>query len=203
MEFRSSLPEIFQDLFQDDENAHCFDCAALNPEWASLGYGIFICLECAGRHRSLGVHLTLVKSLTLDRWESKQLRCLTEGGNRRFREYLRDQDPGQDTIDSKDESFYRQTEVLYYRYDDLSMWATLLLSPHLPTLREILDARVEGREPRSRIDGDFVTFCENISSSSSKSSPALSPEWKDDATTSACMVCDKNFSLFKRRHHCR
>jgi hypothetical protein len=119
MEFRSSLPEIFQDFFSDEENAHCFDCATINPEWASLGYGIFICLDCAGKHRSLGVHLTLVKSLTLDRWENKQFLYLKEGGNRRFREYLtilQGQDPNSYTLTEHDESLYRQADVLYYRY---------------------------------------------------------------------------------------
>lgn len=71
-------------------NHLCADCSAPNPKWASISHGAVICLECAGAHRGLGVHLSFARSLTLDHWSEKQLAAMLAGGNDRLKEYLSD-----------------------------------------------------------------------------------------------------------------
>lgn len=51
----------------DQGNLFCADCGSNSRvEWTSLNLGIVLCIECGGIHRSLGTHISKVRSLTLD-----------------------------------------------------------------------------------------------------------------------------------------
>ncbi|KAI9676215.1 MAG: hypothetical protein M1829_003044 [Trizodia sp. TS-e1964] len=51
----------------DQSNCWCVDCGSgIKTEWVSINLGIILCIECSGIHRSLGTHISKVRSLTLD-----------------------------------------------------------------------------------------------------------------------------------------
>ncbi|KRH92829.1 putative GTPase-activating protein [Pseudoloma neurophilia] len=71
-----------------NENVYCVDCGSKNTQWASLSYGIFLCMECASIHRGMGVRISVVKSINLDKWTEEGALRMKIGGNKQFKDYL-------------------------------------------------------------------------------------------------------------------
>ena len=66
-------------------NDACADCGMVDPDWASLNLGVMLCIQCGGVHRQLGVHISKVRSCTLDvrAWEPSVVAMFREWGNAR------------------------------------------------------------------------------------------------------------------------
>eukprot|EP00877_Chromochloris_zofingiensis_P004375 jgi/Chrzof1/13939/Cz08g18170.t1 len=68
-------------ILKQEGNKHCADCRTRNPTWASVNLGVFVCLTCSGIHRSLGVHISQVRSCNLDTWLPRQVEFVKNMGN--------------------------------------------------------------------------------------------------------------------------
>lgn len=67
-------------------NNMCADCCENGTRWASVNLGVFFCIRCSGIHRSLGVHISKVKSTNMDKWTRAEIRMMEAIGNRRAKE---------------------------------------------------------------------------------------------------------------------
>lgn len=66
--FDENPDKLLQLLREADQgNCWCADCGSgIKTEWVSINLAIVVCIECSGIHRSLGTHISKMRSLTLD-----------------------------------------------------------------------------------------------------------------------------------------
>ena len=78
---------IINKLLKKPENKYCADCKRTSPSWASINLGVFVCINCSGCHREIGVHVTKIKSVNLDVWSEDTLKYFQKINNEIANEY--------------------------------------------------------------------------------------------------------------------
>ena len=173
----------------------CFDCEnelSWQP-WVSVTYGISLCLVCAGHHRSLGVHLSFVRSLELDFLTARETRALVLGGNVAFSLFL------------------AGAECNMPRH----AWLALPLRDRYSTaaaelFRGKLAASLDAEEAVQTQDGSLLGSQPVSAALTAPIANAVqqaaqhSVQWTPDSEAPRCQLCKSTFGrVFNRRHHCR
>lgn len=177
--------EILKMLLKLPGNKYCSDCKRNDhPRWASWSLGVFLCIRCSGIHRSMGTHISRVKSVDLDTWTNEQLENMIRWGNTRANKYweaklITGHIPSESKIDN-----YIRTKY------ELKRWIMDGPIPDPSTLDENND-----NEILHNLLNNFISEKKQFSSLTSKNS--LRAQIKDNQSYNLVCFSEQKDALFK------
>ncbi|KAL7386457.1 hypothetical protein ABVT39_008662 [Epinephelus coioides] len=82
------IKSITDEVLRSPGNDICCDCGASDPRWISTNLGVLTCIECSGIHREMGVHVSRIQSLELDKLGTSELLLARNVGNCSFNDIM-------------------------------------------------------------------------------------------------------------------
>ncbi|ANB13355.1 Age2p [Sugiyamaella lignohabitans] len=173
--------QVLRTLLNDPGNKFCGDCKTSgHPRWASWSIGIFLCIRyvihlskyylwvvlrlldswtvctndaysCSGIHRSMGTHISKVRSIDLDSWSDEQIENMVKWGNKRANLYWEHKLPANYIPDDSKIANFIRTKY------DLKRWVMSGGIPDPATLGEPEASQNDSTplsEVKSRLTGD-------------------------------------------------
>lgn len=151
------------EILSREGNSRCFDCNSENPKWASINNGIILCLKCAGIHRSFGLQISVIRSLQVDSWTEKQVKYLSQGGNKKLKDFLSEYkiEPT-----SSFELKYKSKAAEYYRCSLKNEVEKLFDDKYIPTDIEKPDIEtgvklIEIKQNNMEINNNYIIGSDN------------------------------------------
>lgn len=106
-------------------NSTCVDCGSPDPSWAAINLGVMMCIECSGVHRAMGVKVSKVRSLTLDKWDRVSYQMMLALGNATVNELLEAR---------LKETLYKKPDPDAFRYLSVPPFFLVAVCPSLTSL---------------------------------------------------------------------
>ncbi|KAM4706332.1 arf-GAP with SH3 domain, ANK repeat and PH domain-containing protein 1 isoform 2-T2 [Rhinophrynus dorsalis] len=116
----SSLEDLTKAIIDDVQktpgNEVCCDCGSPDPTWLSTNLGILTCIECSGIHREMGVHISRIQSLELDKLGTSELLLAKNVGNNSFNDIMEGNLPSPSTKPTPSSDMTARKEYIIAKY---------------------------------------------------------------------------------------
>uniref|UniRef100_A0A8C4F1K2 Arf-GAP with SH3 domain, ANK repeat and PH domain-containing protein 1 n=1 Tax=Dicentrarchus labrax TaxID=13489 RepID=A0A8C4F1K2_DICLA len=109
---------IIDEVLRSPGNDTCCDCGATDPRWISTNLGVLTCIECSGIHREMGVHVSRIQSLELDKLGTSELLLARNVGNCSFNEIMEASLPSPSLKPSASSDMTARKEFINAKYID-------------------------------------------------------------------------------------